>query len=265
MNGEPNQTSTNQGKYYGEHIGRVECIDDPNHLMRVQVRVFSIHTEQVPMKALPWAEYKLPLGARVNDGFFTPVDLGDYVWVDFPYNTDPRRPRITGSVHMAPGKVPNFPHEAFAGASKLVHKTTGEEPAPAAATYHRNCVYTQHGVTIEINEDTSFAVTQRASGTAIRISPQGDITLHSEKKIFASAKEAALITAPQLALNGEQSVTISAPVVNINAGALGMGGGGATAVLTGNFEIVGPIDVKGNISATGNIIDGGSNTNHHSH
>jgi hypothetical protein len=44
-----------------------------------------------------------------------------------------------------------------------------------------------------------------------------------------------------------------------------MGGGGATAVLTGNFEIVGPIDVKGNISATGNIIDGGSNTNHHSH
>ncbi len=227
MNSEPNPTSTNQGKYFGEYIGRVENVNDPEGLLRVQVRDMVHHTEQVPTKALPWAEYKLPVGARVNDGFFTPVDVGDWVWLDYPYEGNSRRPRITGSVHMAPGKVPNFPHEVFSGANKLVHKVTGDEPIPAPAAYHKNCVYSQHGVTIEINEDTSLSVTQRATGTAIRISPQGDITLHSEKRIFASAKE--------------------------------------SAELTGNFHIIGNIDVTGNISATGNIIDGGSNTNHHSH
>ena len=189
MNLEPSQVSTNQGKYFGEYIGCVECIDDPDKMMRVQVRDMVHHTAKVPTKDLPWAEYKLPVGARVNDGFFVPVDIGDWVWIDYPYSGDPRRPRITGSVHHAPGKIPNLPHESFAGSEKLAHKTTGEEPVPAPANYHKDLVYTQHGVTIEVNEDKSIAITQRATGTAIRVSPQGDITLHGEKNIFMSAIE----------------------------------------------------------------------------
>jgi len=290
MSLEPNQVSTNQGKYFGEYIGRVESVSDPDHLMRVQVRVMVIHTDKVPTKDLPWAEYKLPVGARVNDGFFTPVDVGDWVWIDYPYNFDPRRPRITGSVHHAPGGTPNFPHESFAGAQKLTHKTTGEEPAPTAAGYHRDVVYTQHGVTIEVNEDKSIAITQRETGTAIRVSPQGDITLHGEKSIYMSAIENLKVIVEgnaQIDVTGNSDITtrgattvksmgkatyqsdeeisIVAPAVNITTAALGMGGGGAAAILTGNFEILGDIDVTGNVSATGDIIDGGSNTNHHGH
>jgi hypothetical protein len=182
-------TGQQQSQFFGEYIAKVESVSDPDNLMRVQVRVYGVFTDNVPKADLPWAEYKLPIGVRVNDGFFTPVDVNDYVWVDFPYSGDPRRPRITGGVHHAPGKVPNLPHEAFAGSQKLTHKTTGEEPAPSAAEYHKNVVYTQHGITIEMNVDHSFTVTQRATGTAIRVSPEGDITLHSEKNIFASAIE----------------------------------------------------------------------------
>lgn len=178
-----------QNRFYGEYIAAVESVSDPENMMRVQVRVFGVFTDKVPKADLPWAEYRLPIGARVNDGYFTPVDIGDHVWVRFPFDGDTRRPMIIGSVHRAPGKVPNFPHESFAGSQKLTHKTTGEEPAPAAAEYHKNCVYSQHGVTIEVNEDKSIAITQRATGTAIRVSPEGDITLHSEKNTFFSTIE----------------------------------------------------------------------------
>lgn len=189
MNDQSRQSDKKQDKFSGEYVGLVESVEDPNKMLRVQVRVFGVFTDKVPTKDLPWAEYKLPIGSRVNDGSFMPAVKGDYVWVDFPYNGDPRRPRITGSVHYAPGKVPSFPHESFAGSSKLTHKTTGEEPAPTAAQYHKNVVYTQNGVTIEINVDHSMAFTQRATGTAIRISPEGDITLHSEKNTFLSTIE----------------------------------------------------------------------------
>jgi len=189
MSDESLRQQQRQDRVYGEHVGQVECIDDPDRLMRVQVRDAVIHTAMVQTKDLPWAEYKLPAGVRANDGYFTPVDVGDWVWVDYPYGGDPRRPRITGAVHYAPGSVPNFPHESFAGPEKLVHKTTGEEPGPTAAEYHAAGVFTQHGVTVEINEDHSLTITQRATGTAVRVSAVGDITLHGEKNIFASAME----------------------------------------------------------------------------
>jgi len=178
-----------QNRFYGDYIGVVESVEDPDKMMRVQVRVFGVFTDKVPAKDLPWAEYLLPVGSRVNDGCFTPAVVGDYVWVRFPFDGDSRRPMITGSVHYAPDKVPNFPHESFAGPDKLTHKTTGEEPAPGAAEYHKNMVFTQNGVTIELNMDHSFVVTQRATGTSIRVSANGDITLHSEKNLFASAIE----------------------------------------------------------------------------
>ena len=187
---EEKATGQQQNKLSGEYIALVESVDDPESLMRAQVRVFGVFTDKTPKADLPWAEYKLPIGARVNDGMFTPVDVGDYVWVDFPYPPgDSRRPRITGSVHHSPGKIPNLPHESFAGSQKLSHKTTGEEPGPAAAEYHKNAVFTQHGITVELNVDNSLTITQRATGTAIRVSPEGDITLHSEKNTFFSTIE----------------------------------------------------------------------------
>jgi len=178
-----------QNKFFGDYIGLVESVDDPDKMMRVQVRVFGVFTDKVPTKDLPWAEYLLPVGSRANDGCFTPVSVGDHVWVRFPYQGDSRRPMIVGSVHYAPGKVPNFPHESFAGSEKLVHKKTGEESAPGAAEYHKNVVYTQNGTTVELNADHSIVVTQRATGTSIRVSADGDITLHSEKSLFLSSIE----------------------------------------------------------------------------
>jgi uncharacterized protein involved in type VI secretion and phage assembly len=178
-----------KNKVYGERIGLVEDTADPDKMMRARVRVIGLHTDQVQANVLPWAEYKLPIGARLNEGGFTPVKVGDWVWIDFPYDGDPRRPRITGSVHYAPDKQPYLPHESWGGSEKLSHKTTGEEPAPGADSYHGPVTFTQHGVTVVIHADKSVSITHRETGTAIRVSPEGDIVLHSENNLFLSAIE----------------------------------------------------------------------------
>lgn len=237
-----------QNRFYGEYIAIVESVSDPENLMRIQLRVFGVFTDKVPKEDLPWGEYLLPIGARVNDGCFTPVDIGDYVWVRFPFDGDTRRPMVIGSVHYAPGKIPNFPHESFAGSQKLAHKITGEEPAPAVAAYHKNCVYSQHGVTIEINEDRSIAITQRATGTAIRVSPQGDITLHGEKNIFMSAIENLKVI-----VEGDAQVDVSG-----NSAITTRGSCTITAMEAATVKALGGVNVDGGSGDLAGVITGKS-------
>ena len=177
-------------KYDRELPGIVESIEDPLGLLRVQVRVLGLFTG--PVETLPWAEYKLPVGVRPNEGSFIPVQVGDYVWVDFPYDGDTRRPRITGGLHYCPDDAPNLPHEAWEGPDKTEHKRTGSEPEPASPEYHKTCVYSQSGVIIEVGKPSEasegyFRVTQKRTGTAIEIAPDGSITLHSEQSLFISS------------------------------------------------------------------------------
>jgi hypothetical protein len=153
--------------------------------------VYGVFSDKVPKKDLPWAEYRLPLGARANDGTFCPVKKGDYVWVDFPYQGDTRRPRITGSVHFAPDGVPNLPHEAFAGPDVFEHKRAGEESAPADHAYGEDEVSSQHGVTLERNKDGSVSIYQRTSGSEICIDKDGNVIIHGEKGILLSSAESA--------------------------------------------------------------------------
>ncbi len=72
-------------------------------------------------------------------------------------------------------------------------------------------------------------------------------------------------SAPLVEISGTESITMNAPLVTINAAAIVMGGEGGEAELIGDFTMTGNISVTGNIAASGTIIDGGGNTNHHSH
>lgn len=67
-------------------------------------------------------------------------------------------------------------------------------------------------------------------------------------------------------IGGAASVTAAGPLT-IKAPTIAMTGttGGATASLVGNFSLTGNLDVTGSISATGSIMDGGGNSNHHTH
>ena len=158
-------------------------VDDPEGMLRVQVRIFGLF-DDVPDHDQPWATYKLPVGARVGEGDFTPVHEGDLVWIDFPYymhsRKDTRRPRITGSIHHCPEKVPNLPAEAVKGEGVYQHKRSHKEPKPVAQDYHSSRVYIMHGIMVEYEKGGVYRVTHQASGTGFEFDARGHSVLHTE-------------------------------------------------------------------------------------
>lgn len=238
-----------------EHEAVVVNDADPRGLMRVQVRVFGM-MDAVPDSSLPWATYKLPVGARANSGDFHPAHIGDLVWVDFPYIThgqpDTRRPRITGSIHHCPDSVPDLPHESWAGPERLQHKRTGNEPVPALSGYHESRVITQHGITIEYERPGVYRITHRATGTALEITDQGDTVSHSENRAFHSSKQET-----EFEVGNRLTITVlqGNTEINVNAGDTTVNTSGNTTLETGgdmtlkaggsiNLDAGGPINNK---------------------
>lgn len=199
-------------KYYGYYDAKVTSVDDSKKYLRAQVYVYDLF-KGAQTSDLPWATYLMPPGSRNNDGFFLPVDVGDEVLVVFR-GGDTRRPIIVGSQHYCPEGSPNFPHEAWSGPDKFSHKRSGSELTPTDTGYHRDVVYSQHGILVEIVSDTNeFRVTQKSSGSAVEIDREGNITAHSENNLFGSsvndteilAGGVARINAPLIKLNCERS------------------------------------------------------------
>ncbi len=179
---------TPKRQYSGEYIGIVET-GEHDASMRIQVRVKEIFTDDVPAADLPWAIYLLPTGSRKNDGFITPVKKGDYVWVDFPFGADTRRPRITGSVHYCPGSVPNFPDEEWKGPDKCQPRRSGTQPIAVSDRGIYPCEYKQNGICIEILRDGLVRVTHIESGSNIEIDKDGVIIIHAEENLFVSTQK----------------------------------------------------------------------------
>jgi hypothetical protein len=214
---------------WGEYIGVVESVDDPEKLMRARVRVYDIFPD-VSVDSLPLATYKLPIGARPQEGEFVPVKVGDLVWVDFPFNGDTRRPRITGSVHYCPEGVPNLPVEAY-----------------AADTYHKACVFSQYGVTVLVKEDGSYLIIQKEKEAVIEIDADGKIKIASPNDIYLVTEGNANISA-----KGDVNFTAQGNVKGSAQGDVNLNAGG-NAKLTAS----GSVDVKAtaavSVDATGTV------------
>jgi len=80
--------------------GRVESIDDPKGLGRVQVRVWALHglPEDTPQKGLPWAIVNQPGGCGYDHGPSHGYQVGQDVIVLHRMG-DPRFPVVIGSFH----------------------------------------------------------------------------------------------------------------------------------------------------------------------
>ncbi len=248
-------------------IARVVDIDDADRLLRVKIRILEMHPETLADDDLPWAEFAPPPGNRDNAGTFMPVEPDDHVWVDFPYDGDIRRPRILGSVHYAPDSEPYFPHEAWVGPDALEHKRI-VAPQPGGRNYGKNLVVSIHGIVIEVKDDNAVIVTQRKSGTAIEITKDADLTMHSEGNIYIEARQNIIMTALGniLITAGESFVVTGQTGTVAGARSLLLAGGGASITLANSIgECEGDFFYSGNIDANGHIIDGTGNTNHHSH
>jgi len=253
-------------KTLDKFIGHVVNVEDEENLLRVQTRVYGPHSG-ISDDDLPWCEYGAPPGNRYDNGTFIHVEPGDYVWVDFPYDGDVRRPRLLGSVHYCPDGEPNFPHEAWLGPDAVEHKRILWEPPPAGREYFLNNVFSQFGLVVEIVQD-SIIVTQKKTGTAIEITPDGDITLHSEKNIFMTAQEHIKRWAKLgIEITSLGSISVMAPEISVIAAETLTLAGGGTSIVMGDEggECDGDFHFTGDITGDKTIIDGEGNTNHHTH
>jgi hypothetical protein len=184
---------------WGRWRALVDNVEHPLNHYKARVRVLG-RDDGLPPELLAWAEYELPLGTRANNGGVSPVEPGDYVWVEF-VGGDTRAPVITGGCLYAPGGVLNMPHEAFAGSQAYQHKRTDKQPKPAAPKYHTNPVFSLYGTLFEIEKAGGFRLTHKASGSAVEINKDGQFVLHGEAESFFSSKGDALV-------EGEGKLTI---------------------------------------------------------
>lgn len=167
----------------------VNAKGDPKKLLRVQVRIPGL-MDGVPDGNLPWATYKLPIGAGAGRGDFTPVQNGDSVWVDFPASThgkqDTRQPRIVGGVHASPDGTLNLPDEAYG--KPFQHDRSGEGAPPASSGgYCGSKVVSFHGSTVEFVPDGTLRLFSRGAGSILEVLPDGKILLSASADLVIRA------------------------------------------------------------------------------
>ncbi len=173
-------------KIIGELRAVVVNVVDPEERQFIQVRVDGLW-DKIPAENLPWAEIKLPIGTRANEGGWIPLKVGDRVWIDF-IQGDSRYPRITGACHHAIGGELSLPHDIFDGSDAITHKRTDLQPAATKST-DKAAVFSIGNALFEVKEDGVIRVTHKSTGSAIELTKDGDMVLHSEAKLFISAKE----------------------------------------------------------------------------
>lgn len=125
-------------------------------------------------------------------------------------------------------------------------------------------------------------IIQQAPGVHIKITPNGDIEHKTpadrNNEIGGSKTETVSVDwtieiGGSAVIQAAQQATVQAPQITLigNMTATGTGGGTGTETKncntqqTGTFVLNGPLQVNGNITATGTIMDGAGNSNHHSH
>lgn len=209
-----------------EYIAKI--VSDPDERMFSQVRIPELFPEgKVPEMDLPWAQYKLPVGARFNEGTFIPAKVNDWVWIDFPFineknQPDTRRPRITGSVHFNPEGLPNMPHDTFNGILSLdgLHQYPKENNAvdPDYEETKDSVRGRAGGTTIEgMNfrvQNGALTITHLKTGARFEISESGHFDLFTTQNGFIRAVQKLKILAGELVLKSTKAVGFDFPELN---------------------------------------------------
>jgi len=95
-----------------------------------------------------------------------------------------------------------------------------------------------------------------------KINCVGKVEVIAATTVLIQAGASVTLDTPQVTMTGNATVQGK---LTVQGGMDITGGTGATASIQGNIDVQGDVSVQGNIDATGSVMDGGGNSNHHSH
>ncbi len=172
----------NDGTLRDKYRAEVVSIKHPKGQHKAKVRVLVLW-DHILDADLPWAEYLLPLGARVNEGEAMPCKVGDLVWLEFPISGDTRSPLIVGACYRVTDGKSELPQDLFDALYE--HKRTDKQP-PAPTVTYGDKVTDLHGVLEQLTMGGAWCVTHKATGTAVSFTKDGQLVLHCEADSFSS-------------------------------------------------------------------------------
>lgn len=111
--------------------------------------------------------------------------------------------------------------------------------------------YTEYDIQLDTKQGTFF-LTDKKGNKFLLESQKDKFTINALKEVEVTAGKLIKLKAPDIELEG--NVKIKGNVSTIG-----------NTMTQGNVTLNGNQQVNGNISASGSVIDGGGNTNHHSH
>ncbi|QUM78782.1 hypothetical protein HWV00_21145 (plasmid) [Moritella sp. 24] len=172
----------NNGALRDKYRAKVVSITHPKgwHKAKVRVLVLWDHIED---DDLPWAEYLLPLGARSKEGEAMPCKIDDLVWLEFPISGDTRSPLIVGSCYRIIEGESELPQDLFKPVYE--HKRTGKQP-PAPTAAYGDSTTDLNGILNQITMNGAWCLTHKATGTAVNVTKDGQLVLHTEGDSFSS-------------------------------------------------------------------------------
>ncbi|MGY0794310.1 phage baseplate assembly protein V [Azospirillum argentinense] len=111
------------------------------------------------------------------------------------------------------------------------------------------------------NDGARVQYDSAAKALLVDVPAGGTVTTHVGAATIETTNEAITLKV------GGSTLSITSAGIFLTGSTVGMtaGNGGGAATLAGNFRMVGQLDVTGNVSASGTVMDAGGNSNHHTH
>lgn len=185
--------------YGGIFRGIVQAVDDPEQRKRYRVRVVNVHRDEIPVEALPWAEFCLFGGKGFGD--IPHFEVGDAVFVMFEQG-DRRFPVILGGWISYQGGTNDVPNELTGDYAKNQQRWVRVDRVG-------------NKITLSPLADEQYVEIQSGNVTVTVRGLDGSVAVSAESRVTVKAPQVQVLEATEVSVETERLVAQVADTATI--------------------------------------------------